>query len=65
MIIAKRLVLDFSVDKELYWVDRKQGGRLYHLFNFGIYDMNHIRDDLYVLTLTIPFAQFKVGWIFR
>ena len=65
MIIGNRLVLDFSVDKELYWVDRKQGGRLYHFFNLGVYHMNHIKDNLYVLSLTVPFAQLKIGWIFR
>lgn len=64
MIIKHKLVLDADFDKELFWIDRKNGGRLYMLFNVGVYDMSHIRDGIKVLSLTLPFATFKIGWIF-
>lgn len=55
-----RIFFDINFDKELFWIDRKQGGRLYLLFNIGMYDMSHIGEDCKALSITIPFASFKI-----
>lgn len=55
------LFIEIQANTELYWIDRKQGGRLYMLFNIGLYTMSHINDGCKALSITLPFFGIKVG----
>lgn len=64
-----RFFVGFQASKELYWTDRKLGGRLYHLFNIGVYDMSHLDNTENVkpltigaFTMTLLWFGIKIGW---
>jgi hypothetical protein len=57
-----RFFINADSDKELFWTDRKQGGRLYHFFNLGYYKMDHIQKGCGAISLTVPFVTIKLGW---
>lgn len=63
MICFGRFFVEVDFARELFWTDRKDGGRLYHFFNFGIYDMSHLGEGCGAISLTVLFASFKFGWI--
>lgn len=65
MIHLGRFFLQGNVVKELFWTDRKQGGRLYHLFSMGVYDMSHINEGCKAFSLTLLFISFKIGYTGR
>ncbi|CAH0528312.1 hypothetical protein CTH30272_01987 [Allocatenococcus thiocycli] len=60
-----RFVFSFDVAKELYWTDRKQGGRLYHIFNLGVYSHFIAGVKCSTLSLTLPFVSAKIAYIHK
>lgn len=62
MIWIGNVFFDASCDKELFYTERKQGGKLYHIFNIGIYEMNHVNKGCKAASVTIPFVNFKIGY---
>ncbi len=62
MIWLGRFFVKLEFERELFWTDRKAGGRLYHWFNVGVYDMSHIQEGCGSFSVTILFASFKFGW---
>lgn len=62
MVRIGRFFLHFELAKELFWTDRKQGGRLYHLINIGVYDMPQISEGCGSFSMSILFVSFKFGW---
>lgn len=63
MVWLGKVFLKADFGTELFWTDRKEGGRLYHLFHLGIYDMPHLQEGCKAITLCILFASFKIGWV--
>lgn len=61
--IMERAVLSAEMSKELFYTDRAQGGRLYHLFNIGIYKVPIESTTVIALSITLPFFTIKFGYI--
>jgi|19_taG_2_1085344.scaffolds.fasta_scaffold41666_2 hypothetical protein len=58
-----RFFVQLDAATELFWTERKLGGRLYHLLNVGVYDMPHIQKGCVAFNITILYVSFKFGWI--
>lgn len=63
--ILQRFLVTAELSRELFWTDRAQGGRLYHLFNIGIYKMQIETKQVTALSITLPFSTVKFGYIHK
>ncbi|QGZ13230.1 hypothetical protein PP410_gp13 [Vibrio phage NF] len=62
------LYIDATIDKTLMYVTGETGeSRRYHLFNIGFdhYCRDNPVGSAWCFNLTIPFASFTVGWVFK
>ena len=69
LIWVPLLILLFGIgaSRELWYITRKNGGRVYHLFHVGFADIPS-PDRIFVahtMCITIIYLTFKVGFITR